>query len=190
MRILLAWIMACGLLGVVHAQELRNGDTIDISVWQDTKLDRRLIISPAGTISFPLAGHIRASGLTPQALENVLRERLKGNYTSERLDITVSLVARHDDDENTPRVYLTGEILKPGVYPIKVRTSVMQAIALAGGLGPFAAKQRIQIRRKVNGADSIYLFNYRSFESGVDFSGNIDLRSGDVVIVPERGLFE
>jgi polysaccharide export outer membrane protein len=66
----------------------------------------------------------------------------------------------------------------------------MQAIALAGGLSPFAAKQRIQVRRKIKGLDELYVFNYVAYESGQDMGGNIDLKSGDIVIVPERGLIE
>ncbi len=66
----------------------------------------------------------------------------------------------------------------------------MQAIALAGGLGQFAAKQRIQIRRKINGAESIFTFNYAAFEAGTNLKDNIEIREGDVIIVPERGLFD
>ncbi len=189
MRIFLALALVIGVFTQAQAQVLRPGDQLDISVWQDPKLDRRVIVTPAGTISFPLAGHIKAGGMTPQALEEALRARLRNNYT-ERLDITVALSGRRDDDETTPRIYVTGEILKPGPYLIKVKTNIMQAIALAGGLGPFAAKQRIQIRRQVNGIDEILTFDYKAYEAGRDFSGNIELRSGDVVIIPERGLFE
>src|SRR5262249_28278291 len=113
MRVLLTMLLVCCFGTSAMAQSLRSGDTIDISVWQDSKLDRRVVISPSGMISFPLAGHVRAAGLTPQALENVLRTRLKSNYT-DRLDITVALVASRDDDDLKPRIYVTGEVLKPG----------------------------------------------------------------------------
>ena len=66
----------------------------------------------------------------------------------------------------------------------------MQAIAAAGGFGPYAAKARIQVRRKVNGVEATSLFNYWAFESGTDLSGDITLHPGDVIVVPERGLFE
>jgi polysaccharide export outer membrane protein len=65
----------------------------------------------------------------------------------------------------------------------------MQAIAQAGGLGNFAAKQRIQIHRKINGVESIYYFDYAAFENGTNLTGNIDLKGGDVIVIPERGLF-
>ena len=70
------------------------------------------------------------------------------------------------------------------------RLNLMQAIAVAGGFSPFAAKQRIQLRRKIDGVESLYVFNYNDFFSGTNFENNINLRPGDVIIVPERGLFE
>ena len=84
---------------------------------------------------------------------------------------------------------MTGEILKPGPYVLIKRINIMQAIAQAGGLGPFAARQRIQIRRKINGVESVYFFDYSAFESGANLTGNIDLQGGDVVVIPERGIF-
>jgi polysaccharide export outer membrane protein len=190
MRILLALVLICGFLAEAPAQTLKAGDSIGISVFQDPKLDRQMIIDREGMISFPLAGRIRASGLTPQGLENVLRSRLKDKYT-ESLDITVSLqTVPKEEDEDKPRIFVTGEVKSPGSFLFKPNTRIMQAIALSGGLGPFAAKQRIQVRRRINGLESIFVFNYPAFEAGTDLEGNIALKPNDVVIVPERGLFE
>ncbi len=192
MRILAIFALLFSFLTEAAAQQpyrLQPGDTIEISVWQDPKLDRRVLVGPTGMISVPLAGHIRASGLTPQALEDVLRNRLQKNY-SDRLDITVSLTSEAPDADNKkPRIYITGEVGRPGPYVLDRRTSIMQALSLAGGLSPFAAKQRIQVRRIIDGIESIHLFDYNAFESGLELAGNIDLRGGDVIIVPERGLF-
>ena len=112
--------------------------------------------------------------------------------TAVQLDVTVSLAGVNPDEEaeTRPRVYVTGEVLKPGPYIIKPAINVMQAIALAGGLGPFAAKQRIQLHRKINGVDSIFIFDFNAYASGRDTAENINLRSGDIIIVPERGLLE
>lgn len=189
MRILLALVFFCGFWTSADAQALKPGDTLIISVWQDPKLDRQVVVGPTGMISMPLAGHIHAGGLTPQALEDVLRKKLQSNY-SEQLDITVALASRKEDDDTKPRVYVTGEVLKPGPYIIVTKTSLMQAISLAGGLGPFAAKRRVQVRRKVNGLETTFVFDYNAFEAGTDLSGNVDIKNGDVIIVPERGLFE
>jgi len=195
MRVLLALLFCCGFLNAAMAQTepLHPGDKIQISVWQDPKLDRTLVVGPDGMIAFPLAGHIKAGGVTPQAVEKILRSRLAKNYNGP-LDVTVTLadVNKDADIETKPRVYVTGEVTKPGYYVIKPSIDVVQAIALAGGLSPFAAKRRIQIHRKIQGADSIYLFNYNAFQVGADADENINikLRSGDIIIVPERGLLE
>lgn len=189
MRVLLMLVfLIFGFSTHAVGQTLQPGDTIDISVWQDSKLDRRVVVGPTGMISFPLAGHVRAGGLTPQALETVLGSRLKSNYT-DRLDITVSLVSNDKDEDRKPHVFVTGEVLKPGTYTMSANATVMQAISLAGGLGPFAARRRIQIHRKVDGVESVFVFDYAAFLKGTDLSGNVDVRSGDVIVVPERGLF-
>jgi protein involved in polysaccharide export with SLBB domain/Mrp family chromosome partitioning ATPase len=190
MRLLLALVVLLIGTSMVGAQPLQPGDTIAISVYQDAKLDRQMVIGPGGMISFPLAGQIRAGGMTPQALEKLLRTKLRPKYTVD-LDVTVTVVSTtKPDDELKPRFYVTGEVARPGPYVLREGTSVVQAIAMSGGLGQFAARKRIQVRRKVNGVESTFLFDYAAFESGKDVSGNIDLAPGDVVIVPERGLWE
>ena len=123
MRLLLAIVLfvcagttlASTRLAFAQTEPLQPGDTLQISVWQDPKLDRQVVVGPDGMISFPLAGHIKAGGITPQALENLLRARLQKNYTG-KLDITVSLAAVNPTEaaDNRPRVYISGEVLKPG----------------------------------------------------------------------------
>lgn len=195
MRVFLALLFFCGFLtnAIAQVEPLRPGDTLQISVWQDPKLDRTLVVGPDGMISFPLAGHIRAGGITAQALEDIIRGRIKKNYTGP-LDVTVSLAKPNEDTENDskPKVYITGEVLKPGSYTLKSGTNLVQAIALAGGLSPFAASRRIQVHRKIAGTDSILDFNFNAYKAGIelDTNVNINLRPGDIVIVPERGLLE
>jgi polysaccharide biosynthesis/export protein len=192
MRVLFALLFFCSFFTTAFAQSaIRPGDALEISVWQDPKLDRRVIVAPDGMIGFPLVGQIRAGGLTPRALEDLLRSRLAKNYTGQ-LDVTVALAAvnRETEDETKPKVYVTGEVLRPGPYFVRPTINVMQAIALAGGLGPFAAKQRIQLHRKVNGIDSIFVFDYNAYAAGAVATDNINLQSGDIIIVPERGLLE
>jgi polysaccharide biosynthesis/export protein len=83
-----------------------------------------------------------------------------------------------------------GEVAGPGEFPVRKPTTVLQAIALGGGLSPFAAERRIQVHRKTGGHDEIHTFDFRAFRLGLNPTGNIVLRPGDVVVVPERGLFE
>jgi polysaccharide export outer membrane protein len=190
MRGLLIVLALCAWGGGATAQELQPGDTIAVSVYQDPKLDRQIVIGPNGSIAFPLAGQIKAEGLTPQALEKVLRAKLKDKYAG-ALDITVSVVAvAKPDEEQRPRFYITGEVNKPGPYVLRSGISVVQAIAMSGGLGQFAARKRIQVRRKVNGVESTILFDYAAFEAGRDSEGNVELQPGDVIIVPEKNFWE
>lgn len=194
MRILLALLaLLCGYSTTAGAQTLRPGDTISISIYQDPKLDRQVVIAPNGMISFPLAGQIRAGGLTTEGVEAALRDRLKDKFSGQ-LDITVAYLAKAPrepiEEDLKPRIFVTGEVIRPGYFVMRQRTTLMQAIALSGGLGPFAARGRIQVRRLTAGVETIYYFDYGAFEAGRDMTGNIDLRPGDVVMVPERGLLE
>lgn len=177
-----------------RAQTLKPGDTLSITVLQDPKLDRTVVVDPLGEIAFPLAGHIRARGLTPIALENILKAKLRPNYKDEALDVTVALANAPKDvpeEDLKPKIFVTGEVLRPGPYVVRQPTTLMQALSLAGGLGPYAAKKRIQVRRRAPGGDeTIYMFNYRAYEAGADLEGNIVLRAGDVIMVPERGFFD
>lgn len=191
--VLLAVLMAIFATSA-FSQTLKPGDTLSITVLQDPKLDRTVVVDPLGEIAFPLAGHIRARGLTPLALENVLRSKLKPNYKDDALDVTVALANAPKDvpeEDLKPKVFITGEVLRPGPYVVRQPTTLMQAISLAGGLAPYAAKKRIQVRRRAPGGDeTIYVFNYRAYEAGADLEGNIVLRAGDVIMVPERGFFD
>lgn len=187
MRVLLTIILACAFCwpaaAATDGYHLKPGDVIEVSVWQDEKLRRRTVVLPDGKISFPLAGHLMAAGLTPEILEKKIKKRIR-KYFNDDVNVTVMVVTV------SPRVvYVTGQVRNPGTFTVKRPTTVLQAIALAGGLGPYAAKKRIQIRRKTDGEETLFEFNYSKFERSGDLTGNIYLNDGDVVIVPERRLF-
>ena len=194
MRILIVLFCLCVWIPGAEAQTLKPGDSLSITFLQDPKLDRSVVVDPSGEIAFPLAGHIRARGLTPQALENILKAKLKNNYKDENLDVTVAVLSAPKDipeEDLKPKIFITGEVIRPGSYVVRQPTTLMQAISLAGGVGPFAAKQRIQVRRRAAGGDeTIFMFNYKAYEAGLDLEGNIRLRAGDVIMIPERGLFD
>ena len=104
---------------------------LNISVLQDPKLDRSVVVDPSGEIAFPLAGHIRARGLTPQALENILIAKLKDNYKDDHLDVTVAIASAPKDipeEDLKPKIFITGEVLRPGSYVVRQPTTLMQAI--------------------------------------------------------------
>ena len=202
MRVIL--VLLVGLVLAVAGQanadtyRLRPGDVLDVNVFQDPKLNRQIVVAPDGQVAFPLAGRFKAGGLTTSAVEDALKARLQKQFTTD-LDVTVSYI---QSEKREPRelkeakeaeytVYVTGEVGKPGAFVVPKRApTIMQALALAGGLGPFASERRIQVIRKVKGEDLVFQFNYRDYTKGRDMEGNITLRSGDVVVVPERGLFQ
>src|SRR5262249_41831796 len=192
-RILSFLVLLLGCWNTAQAQTLQPGDTLSISVYQDPKLDRQVLIGPTGMISFPFAGQIRAGGLTPDALASVIKERIKSKFTEE-IDVTVSLVALNvpkvPEEDLKPKIFVTGEVLKPGFFVMRTKLNVMQAISEAGGVSPLAAKKRTHVRRKNDGVEAVLVFNYDDFFYGRNFENNISLRPGDVIIVPERGLFE
>ena len=192
MRIFLLALSFVLVATAASAGTLKVGDTLSVSVLQDPKLDRTVVIDPLGEIAFPLAGHIRVAGLSPVAVENLLKARLKPNYKDGDLDVTVALASIATPDEDLkPKIFVTGEVARPGSYVVRQPTTLMQAIALAGGVGPFAAQKRIQVHRRAPGGDeTIFMFNYSAYQAGLDLEGNIVLRAGDVIIVPERGLFD
>src|SRR3974390_1222417 len=139
MRILLFVMLVFACLNAVsaQAQTLQAGDSIYISVYQDPKLDRQVLIGPTGMISFSLVGQIRAAGLTPAAREGITKERRKGKFT-EPPDVSVAFAATKVlEEELKPRVYITGEVLRPGYFFMRTKLDVMQAIAEAGGFSTF-----------------------------------------------------
>ncbi len=199
MFMLVGLLMVLGGPAHADAYRLKPGDVLDVSVWQDAKLNRQIVVAPDGFVAVPLAGRFKAGGLTVEAVEASLRSRLQKKFTSD-LDVTVSFVQAARKEPKEPKevvkdaewtVYVTGEVNKPGVYVVPKRApTVLQAIALSGGLGPFAAERRIQIHRKRGDGDTIFDFDYDYYTRGEGMEGNITLRTGDVVVVPERGLFE
>jgi polysaccharide export outer membrane protein len=177
---------------------LRPGDVLDVNVIQDPKLNRQIVVAPDGYVAFPLAGRFKAGGLTTSGVESALKAGLQKQFSTE-LDVTVSYIQSEKREPRDPKeakvaeftVYVTGEVGKPGVFVVPKRPpTIMQALALAGGLGPFASERRIQVIRKIDGEDRSFPFNYSDYTKGRDMEGNITLRSGDVVVVPERGLFQ
>jgi len=194
-RTLLPLLLLLGIYSVAGAQQaaytLQPGDSIEISVLQDPNLNRKLLIAPDGMISFPLAGQIRASGLTVKALETQLATRLSKNYRAPpQVTVTLATIgAGGAMSGGTSRFFITGEVNSPGAQVFIPGTTIMEAIASSGGLGKFASKSQIQIHRRVAGKEAVFIFNYSDFLSGKNLENNVLLKPGDLIVVPERGLF-
>jgi polysaccharide export outer membrane protein len=138
----------------------------------------------------PLAGTIQAQGRTVDAVESAIADRLASNFAV-RPSVFVSVTAVSDTGETFP-IYVVGQVGEPGVREVEAGTTLLQAIALAGGLDRFAATKRIQLRRSdpATGQERLYIFNFRAVERGGAIQSMITMREGDVIVVPERRLFE
>lgn len=200
-------LFACVVLSVFcsnlafAAYGLKAGDKLEISVFQEPKLNRQVTVGPDGRIAFPLVGHLSVGGTTVESVEQKITAKLREQYPS-GVDVTVALfevkekpvfppLPREPKEKPLdPTFYVTGEVPKPGQYAFNRPTDVLQGIAMAGGLGPFAAAHRVKVRRKMGDHEQLFDFDYADFIAGVDASGNIRLHHGDVIIVPEKKLFE
>jgi len=169
--------------------KIKSGDTLTIEVLEDANLIRSTLVLPDGSISFPLAGSIVAAGRTVSQVSNDLTNALTPNFASRpQVFVSVNTLApatRRRSAQTVRSIYLIGEIATPGKLDATRGTTILQALAQAGGLTRFAAEKRIQLRR----GDITYIYNYRSDE-GTGISGSTTLASGDVIVVPVRRLFE
>lgn len=150
-------------------------DVLDVSVWRDADLSRTVPVRPDGFISLPMVGEVKAEGKTPKELEAELRESLEAYVQEPKVTVIVREV-------NTSRVYVTGEVARPGAFPARGRLNVLQAIALAGGFTDFADHGAIMvIRRDGKG----YPVNYADLVTDDDEARqSIWLMPGDTVVVP------
>jgi polysaccharide export outer membrane protein len=188
--VLMALLMAP--MAMAQSYRIKAGDTLEINVLEDPTLNRSALVLPDGTISLPLAGTVRASGQTVAQLQESLASRLESNFAA-RPNVFVSVGALAEQEEPEPiRVYVVGEVASPGVHEIRRGANMLQAIAVAGGPTRFAATKRIQLRRmnRKTGQESIGTFNYKAVQNGSSLSGLRPLQNGDVIVIPERRLFE
>ena len=192
MRLFLALLFVCGFLtNTAVAQNLRPATPYIFQFGKTQSLIKRSLSPPTARSDFRWQDTFRLADVRLKPLktscEGGLPKIIPAPLTS-RCRWPRSI--EKSDEETKPRVYITGEVLRPGPVPLQQKINVVQAIAMAGGLGPFAARQRIQLHRKIDGANSIFVFDYNAYLSGNAADENITLRSGDIIIVPERGLLE
>jgi polysaccharide export outer membrane protein len=173
---------------------IQPGDTLAVSVLEDDSLNRQVLVLPDGRISVPLAGSVTAAGQTVEAVERAVADRLASNFAV-RPSVFVSVVSLAQGEaaaiDSFP-IYVLGRVGSPGVREVRPGTTLLQAVALAGGLDRFAATRRIQLRRTdpQTGQERLFLFDYRAVERGGAIESMITMREGDVIVVPERRLFE
>ena len=151
---------------------------LSINVWKEPDLTRVLPVRPDGKISMPLIGEVQASGLTPVKLRNDLTEKLKKYISGPEVTVIVQ-------EAKSQRFNIIGEVGKPGTYDILGPMTVLDAISAAGGLQEFAKSKKIYVLRTMpDGSKQRLPFNYKAVIKGEDVSQNVQLQSGDTVVVP------
>lgn len=153
------------------------GDVLHISVWKDTSLDRIVTVRPDGMISYPLLSDLQASGQTPLELQKTLGEKLKQFMADPEVSVVVQEV-------HSFAVSVLGEVKTPGRYELKGPSTVLDVLALAGGLTPYAGASRIVIIRDQGGTKTRILFDYNSAISNAGAGQLFYVRPGDIVMVP------
>jgi len=153
-----------------------QGDVLEVFIWRNEKLSREVVVMPDGNISLPLIQNIKAEGLTILQLRYVITQKLSQYVESPK--VTVMMM-----EMNSYKVSVLGRVLKPGVYPVTGKTSIIEAISMAGGFTEWANKRNVTVMRGQEGEERSIAININKIISGKDPSQNILLRRGDTVIV-------
>lgn len=152
-------------------------DLLRIDVWKEAEISRTVPVRPDGKISLPLLNDMQAAGLTPMQLSAAIAEGLKKYVQNPQVTVSVAEI-------NSRRVYVTGEVTKPGAFPLLPDMTVLQALSGSGGFTQFAKLKGIYVLRMENGKQVKHPFNYKDVVSGKAAEQNILLQPGDVVVVP------
>lgn len=191
-------LLAASMSLAQSSYRVKSGDTLAIEVLEDASLSRNVLVLPGGTFDFPFAGTIRASGRTPEQIRAAIVAGIADNFaTSPTVFVSVASLRPREEPLEPPEpetisVYFLGEVNTPGLRPVEPGTTFLQAISQAGGFTPFAAKKRVQLRRTNpnTGAQSVSVINYKALSRGQGLTRSIRLQHGDVILIPERRLFE
>src|SRR5262245_26435551 len=150
-------------------------DVLSIVFWRDKDMSTQVTVRPAAKISLPLLDEIQAAVLTPADLRARLVDESKRFFGNPNVTVVVNEI-------NSRKVFITGQVVKPGPYVIAAPTTVLQLISMAGGLKDFADSKNIMIVRRESGQTSSHTFNYREIRRNL--RQNIELKPGDTVVVP------
>ena len=155
-----------------------GGDVLEIATWKEAELTRRdVLVRVDGKISFPLLGDIAAAGMTPVELTETIQKGLTKYVTAPVVTVTVT-------NPGSQRVYVLGEVVRTGEYPLTKNLTVLQAFALAGGFTQWAAKDEIILLRKDGPKERIFKINYKDIVKGRDVENNLTLQANDTIVVP------
>lgn len=152
-------------------------DVLDVTVWKEADFSRAEPVRIDGKISLPLLGDLQAAGLTPMQLSTSIEQRLVGYVIHPKVTVIVTAM-------NSGRIYILGEVNRPGPISLSRNMTVLQALATAGGLSQFANQKHIYILREENGKQVRYPFDYKKAIRGSRGVQNIVLKPEDTIIVP------
>ncbi len=152
-------------------------DVLSISVWKESDLSSTVPVRPDGKISLPLVNDVQAAGLTPMQLADALTEKLKKFISAPQVSVVVTAI-------NSQRIYVLGEVGRPGAMPLLGDMTALQAISNAGGLSQFANAKGIYILRTQAGVQQRMAFNYKRAIKGGTGNEDIALKPGDTIVVP------
>lgn len=187
----LAALFALTAGALAQSYQIQPGDTLDISVLEDPSLNRQVLVRPDGMVSLPLAGAVQAEGRSPEQVAAAIRSRLARDFVSPP-NVTVALLsgAGASPKAGSLTFYAIGQVASPGRYDVEGPLDLLQALATIGGLSIYADWDEIQLRRRTAEGDKVMMFNYQDIEDGLVPVGAMQLVDGDVIVVPERGLFD
>jgi len=152
-------------------------DVLRIDVWKEPEISRIAPVRPDGRISLPLINDVQAAGLTATELATVIADGLRKYITNPQVTVGVTEI-------NSRRVYVTGEVTKPGAFALLPNMTVLQALSSSGGFSQFAKIKSIYVLRTEDGKQVKHPFNYKEVVSGKKPELNIQLQPGDVIVVP------
>jgi polysaccharide biosynthesis/export protein len=149
-------------------------DVLYVRVWDNVNLTGAVDVRPDGMISMQLIGEIKADGLTAEQLKDAIAQRLTEYVNNPVVDVQVARI-------NSKKIFIYGGVLRAGAFPLIERTTVMDALASAGGFKEFANTKKIEVHR----GTKKFLFNYKDVSKGKNLEQDIELEPGDRIIVPE-----
>jgi polysaccharide export outer membrane protein len=163
--------------GVGHTYVIQPGDVLDVQVWKETEISKQVPVRPDGKISLPLINDVQAAGLTADQLTSDLTDKLKKFISDPQVSVIVAQV-------NSQRIYVMGEVLRGGTYPLLPGMTVLQGLSDAGGFTPFASPKKIYVLRDEAGKQVKLPFDYNGVVKGKKPEENIPLMAGDTIVVP------
>lgn len=164
--------------GTTHDYAIGPGDVLAIQVWKNPDLSRTMPVRPDGKISMPVLGDLQAGGLTALELQNTIAGKLRDYVKSPEVNVTIEQIRSRTFN-------VVGKVTKAGSFDLIKRTSVLDALALAGGFQEYAHVTKIYVlRQSGSGTRAILPFNYKKVIRGEHFEQNVDLQPGDTVVVP------